>query len=87
MEALVNLDIADKQYATALDRVQQRIDKDPKSVQAWALRGKIYLAQKDFTRAEADLLKVIDLDAGFKNAGLPIALTTLRGLKPATTSD
>ena len=73
VEALVNLDIADKQYATALDRVQQRIDKDPKSVQAWALRGRIYLAQKDFTRAEADLLKAIDLDAGFEPAYLLLA--------------
>ena len=28
----------------------------------WALRGKIYLAQRDFTHAEADLSKAIELD-------------------------
>src|SRR5262249_25541617 len=28
----------------------------------WALRGKIYLAQQDFTHAEPDLLKAIELD-------------------------
>jgi tetratricopeptide (TPR) repeat protein len=62
IEKLVDLDIAEKQYATAIDRVQRQIDKDPKLAQTWALRGKIYLAQRDFTHAEADLLKAIDLD-------------------------
>ena len=47
-EQLVNLDIADKQYASAMDRVQKLIDKDPKQAQLWALRGKIYFAQQDF---------------------------------------
>jgi tetratricopeptide (TPR) repeat protein len=61
-EKLVDMDIAAKQYAPALDRVQKLIDKDPKLAQPWALRGKIYLVQRDFTHAEADLLKAIDLD-------------------------
>ena len=61
-EKLVDMDIAAKQYAAALDRVQKFIDKDPKLAQPWALRGKIYLAQGDFTHAESDLSKAIDLD-------------------------
>lgn len=61
-ERLVDLDLAAKQYAAALDRVQKLIEKDPKLAQAWALRGKIYLAQRDFTHAEPDLLKAIELD-------------------------
>ena len=61
-EKLVDMDIAAKQYAPALERVQKLIDKDPKLAQPWALRAKIYLAQQDFTHAEADLLKAIDLD-------------------------
>src|SRR5215469_11224328 len=62
VERLVDLDIADKQYAPAMDRVQKLIDKDPKLAQPWGLRAKIYLAQQDFTRAEPDLLKAIELD-------------------------
>ena len=61
-EKLVDMDIAAKQYAPALERVQKLIDNDPKLAQPWALRAKIYLAQQDFTHAEADLLKAIDLD-------------------------
>ena len=62
IERLVDLDIAAKQYAPAMDRVQKVIDKDPKLAQPLGLRAKIYLAQRDFTHAEADLLKAIDLD-------------------------
>ena len=52
IEKLVDLDIAEKQYATALARVEKQTEKNPKLAQAWALRGKIYLAQQDFTHAE-----------------------------------
>jgi hypothetical protein len=34
----------------------------------WALRGKIYLAQRDFTHAEPDLLKATELDANLEPA-------------------
>ena len=37
IEKLVDLDIAAKQYAAAMDRVQKLIDKDPKLAQPWAL--------------------------------------------------
>ena len=56
-----------------MDRVQKLIDKDPKLAQPWALRGKIYLAQRDFTHAEADLLKAIDLDPNLVPAYLLLA--------------
>jgi tetratricopeptide (TPR) repeat protein len=62
VERLVDLDLADKQYAAAIDRVQKVIDKDPKLAQPWALRAKIYLVQRDFAHAEPDLLKAIDLN-------------------------
>ena len=62
VEALVDLDLADKQYANALDRIVKQIDHDPKLAKAWAIRAKIYLAQRDFTHAEADLLNAIELD-------------------------
>jgi len=69
-ERLVDLDIADKQYASAINRVRTRIDKDPKLALPWALRAKIELAQQDFPGAEADLLKAIDLDPNFQQAYL-----------------
>jgi tetratricopeptide (TPR) repeat protein len=62
VERLVDLDLVDKQYAAAMDRVQKVIDKDPKLASPWGLRAKIYLAQQDFTHAEPDLLKAIELD-------------------------
>jgi tetratricopeptide (TPR) repeat protein len=60
VERLVDLDIADKRYAAAMDRVV--IDRDPKLASLWGLRAKIYLAQQDFAHAEPDLLKAIELD-------------------------
>jgi len=73
IERLVDLDIAAKQYASAIGQVQKLIDKDPKLAQPWALRGKIYLAQRDFTHAESDLLKAIDLDPKLEPAYLLLA--------------
>jgi tetratricopeptide (TPR) repeat protein len=73
IERLVDLDIAAKQYATAIDRVQKLIDKDPNLAQPWGLRGKIHLAQRDLTRAEGDLLKAIDLDPKLEPAYLLLA--------------
>jgi tetratricopeptide (TPR) repeat protein len=61
IEKLIELDLADKQYASALTRVDKQIENNPVA-QAWALRGKIYFAQRDFTHAEPDLLKAIELE-------------------------
>jgi cytochrome c-type biogenesis protein CcmH/NrfG len=61
-ERLIDLDLVDKQYAAALERVQKHIDKDPKAALAWAVRGRVYFAQRDLGRAEPDLLKAIELD-------------------------
>lgn len=72
-ERLIDLDIADKQYAAAIDRAQQQIDRDPKRAQPWALRAKVYLVQRDFAHAEPDLLKAIDIDPKFEAAYLLLA--------------
>ncbi len=69
-ETLVDMDIADQQYGAAIERVQKQIDKDPKAAQAWALRGKIYFAQRNFKEAEADLSKAIELDPNLQSAYL-----------------
>ncbi len=73
VERLVDLDLADQQYATAMDRVQAQIDKDPKRAQPWALRAKIYLAQRDLTHAEPDLLKAIELEPKLEPAYMLLA--------------
>jgi tetratricopeptide (TPR) repeat protein len=72
-EELVNLDIAEKQYAAALERARRLIERDPKVAQAWGLRGKIYFAQGDFARAEPDLLKAVELDPQLEPAYLLLA--------------
>ena len=53
--------------------MQKLIDKNPKLAQAWGLRGKIYLAQRDFAHAEPDLLKAIELDPKLEPAYLLLA--------------
>ena len=68
IERLVDLDIAEQKFAPAIERVQGQIDRDPKLAQPWALRGKIYFAQRDFTHAEPDLLKAIELDPNLEPA-------------------
>ena len=73
VEMLVDMDLAAKQYVPAIEQVQKLIDKDAKQAQLWGLRGKIYLAQQDFTKAEADLLKAIDLDPNLTPAYLLLA--------------
>lgn len=73
VESLINLDIADQQYAVALDRAQRQIEKDSTRALAWAIRGKVYFAQKDFERAEADLLKAIELEPKLEAAHLVLA--------------
>jgi tetratricopeptide (TPR) repeat protein len=72
-ERLLDFEIADKQYAAALGRAQIQIDKDPKQAQPWALRAKVYLAQRDFVNAEPDLAKAIELDPKFEAAYVLLA--------------
>ena len=84
-ERLVDLDIAQQQYPAAmarLARVQKLLDKDPKAAQLWALRGKIYLAERDFAHAEPDLSKAIELDPNLEPAYALLAQLYLASNKP-----
>jgi tetratricopeptide (TPR) repeat protein len=72
-ERLIDFDIADKQFATAMGRAQQQIEKDPKRAQPWAVRAKVYLAQRDFAHAEPDLAKALEIDPKFEAASLLLA--------------
>lgn len=73
LEAVVNLDLSEKQYAAAIDRVQTRIEGNAPPAQLWGLRAKIYLAQQDVTHGEVDLLKAIELNPKFEPAYLLLA--------------
>jgi tetratricopeptide (TPR) repeat protein len=68
VERLVDLDMAEKKYQAALDRVEAQIQANAKPAQTLALRAKVYLAQQDISRAEADLLKAIELDPNLEPA-------------------
>jgi tetratricopeptide (TPR) repeat protein len=61
VEQLVNLDLAEKQYPAALQRVQSRLEKNPGLAGLHLLLARIFLAQNDTKQAEASLLKVIEL--------------------------
>jgi tetratricopeptide (TPR) repeat protein len=72
-EKLVDLDLVDQQLGPAMDRAQKQIEKEPNSAQALAIRAKVFLAQKDFDHAEADLLKSIELDPKLEPSYLLLA--------------
>jgi tetratricopeptide (TPR) repeat protein len=61
LEQLVGLDLAEKKYSTALQRVESRLEKNPGLPGLHLLLAKIFLAQKDTNQAEASLLKAIEL--------------------------
>jgi len=82
MEQLVSLDLAEKQYPAALQRVQSQIAKKPDSAELNILLGRIYLAQKDAVQAEAALKKAVQL-----KADSPLAYFLLAELYVTTKQD
>src|SRR5262249_15728323 len=50
-------DVAEKQYAAALERLPNPIVANPKAAELLGLRAKIHVAQPDLARAEMDLLQ------------------------------
>lgn len=61
LEQLVELDIADKNYTAAIERVQKHsVAGKPSAINAMLL-AKIHSAQKDYNSAEKDLLKAIEI--------------------------
>src|SRR5262249_8723366 len=72
-EKLVDLDVADHQLGSAMDRIQNQYEKTPKSAQVVAIRATVYAAQRDFEHAESDLPKSIDLDPKLEPSYLLLA--------------
>jgi tetratricopeptide (TPR) repeat protein len=61
LDQLVGMDMADKQYAAALQRVGKELEKNPKRAELLFLQAKVYLAQQDKAQAEVALRKVVEL--------------------------
>lgn len=69
VQQLVDMDIADKQFALATERVQKALlAKDPNSAPAHFILGKILVAQQQWDAAEAELNRAIELDANLEVA-------------------
>jgi tetratricopeptide (TPR) repeat protein len=79
VEMLVNLDLMDKRYTQAADRVAALVEKDPGSSDALILRSRVRLAQDDTDAAEADLEKAVDLSPGSTYAYLHLSELYLKG--------
>jgi len=68
IDQLVELDIAKTDFEGALQTIQPEFEKKPESAGLHFLEGKIYAAQGRWDRAEAALVKTLELDPDFSNA-------------------
>jgi putative PEP-CTERM system TPR-repeat lipoprotein len=73
LEGLVDLDLADKNPQAALDRVNKQLERRPAVPELILLQAKIYLAQKDFSQAEAALLKAVQLAPDLRTSYMMLA--------------
>ncbi len=73
LEQLVDLDLLDQQYNSALQRVQKVADKYPKSPLPALLTAKIYFAQRAWDQSEATLQKAIQLDPNLRASYMLLA--------------
>ena len=73
VEALVELEMSNKQPAKALAILQPELDRKPKSGPLLLLRARIHLVQQDFKAAEADLGKAIELQPDYQPAYMLLA--------------
>lgn len=83
IEGLVNLDLAERNYGSALERVNNQLQKNQSGAQWWALRGRIKAAERDFGSAEQDLVKAIELAPELEVAHQALARVYLETDRPA----
>jgi len=72
VDHLTELDLLNKDFASSIQRVQQQLERAPDSAELLLLQGKIYVAQREWDKAEASLTRALQL-----NANLPAAYELL----------
>jgi tetratricopeptide (TPR) repeat protein len=78
LDQLVALDVVEKRYAAALDRVAREVEKHPQQAELRFLLAKVYLVQPDAPQAVAALRKVTELQPDFQPAYLLLAQLYLK---------
>jgi tetratricopeptide (TPR) repeat protein len=73
IECLLSLDITEKNFPAALKLASGQAQKQPKSSAPQLMLARVYLAQKDNSRAESVLQKAIELDPSQKSAYTTLA--------------
>ena len=73
LEQLLNLDLAETNYAGALQRVNAELAKAPKESVLYLLQAKIFMEEKHPEQTEAALLKAIELDPQNESSYLLLA--------------
>ena len=73
VEQLVNLDLAEKKYDAAMQRVNAELQANPKRVEFRMLLAKIFLVQDKRDQAEATLLKTLEIDPTLPGPNLLLA--------------
>jgi Flp pilus assembly protein TadD len=73
LEQAVNLDLVEKQYAAAQQRVQQQIGQNPKAASLQFLLAEVLVARGDTIQAESALLKAIELQPDAQQPYLMLA--------------
>ena len=68
VEQLVELDLLDRHFDAARQRVRRQFQKTPDSPAAHFFEGKILAAEEKWDLAEAELQKTLQLDPNFSNA-------------------
>ncbi|MDH7502122.1 MAG: tetratricopeptide repeat protein, partial [Verrucomicrobiota bacterium] len=78
LEQLVDLDLSERKYDSALKRVTEAINKDPKAAGPQLILAVVHLAQGMTNQAESVLRKVIELDTNARPAHLMLAQIALQ---------
>lgn len=78
LENLVDLDLYERKYDSALKRVTEAINKDPKAAGPQLILAVVHLAQGMTNQAESVLKKVIELDPNARPAHLMLAQIALQ---------
>jgi tetratricopeptide (TPR) repeat protein len=83
LDQLVELDIANKDFNSAMSKAQQELTRAPNAAISHYLVGKVHAAMHSWDQAEAELSRALELDAKFSRAydGL-IAVYVTRGKLP-----